>query len=99
MGRVAGRVAFITGAARGQGRAHARRLAEEGADIVAIDSLTDVKSASYPMATSEDLEETARLVRETGRDVLAAQVDVRDRDALKSIVRDALNASARSIST
>jgi NAD(P)-dependent dehydrogenase (short-subunit alcohol dehydrogenase family) len=58
MGRVEGKVAFVTGAARGQGRSHAIRLAEEGADIVAIDLCAQVDSVAYPMATPEDLEET-----------------------------------------
>ena len=64
MGRVQGKVAFITGAARGQGRSHAVRLAEEGADIIAVDLCEDVDTIGYPMATPEDLEETAQLRRE-----------------------------------
>jgi NAD(P)-dependent dehydrogenase (short-subunit alcohol dehydrogenase family) len=86
MGRADQRVVLVTGAARGQGRAHARRLAEEGADIVAIDALVEYATIGYSMATKEDLEETARLVRETGRDVLAERVDVRDRDGLRAAV-------------
>ena len=64
MGRVQGKVAFITGAARGQGRSHAVRLAEEGADIIAVDLCEDFATIGYPMATPEDLEETAALRRE-----------------------------------
>ena len=59
MGRVQGKVAFVTGAARGQGRSHAVRLAEEGADIIAVDLCEDIATIGYPMATPEDLEETA----------------------------------------
>ncbi|MET9090012.1 SDR family mycofactocin-dependent oxidoreductase, partial [Streptomyces sp. NPDC004237] len=60
MGRVEGKVAFITGAARGQGRSHAVRLAEEGADIIAVDICRDFETVRYPMATPEDLKETVR---------------------------------------
>jgi NAD(P)-dependent dehydrogenase (short-subunit alcohol dehydrogenase family) len=90
MGRTEGRVALITGAARGQGRAHAQRLAEEGADIVALDALVDYGTMAYAMSTEDDLEETARLVRETGRDVVTGQVDVRDRAGLQAAVNRAL---------
>ena len=78
MGRVQGKVAFVTGAARGQGRSHAVRLAEEGADIIAIDRCKDFETVGYPMATPEDLEETAKLVEKTGRGVVTAQADVRE---------------------
>ncbi len=67
MGRVQGKVAFVTGAARGQGRSHAVRLAEEGADIIAVDLCQDIATVGYPMATPEDLEETAQFVEKTGR--------------------------------
>src|SRR6266568_5176790 len=77
-GRVAGKVAFITGAARGQGRSHAIRLAEEGADIIAVDICRDYGSVPYPMATAEDLAETARAVEALDRRIVAAQADVRD---------------------
>jgi SDR family mycofactocin-dependent oxidoreductase len=85
MGRVEGKVAFITGAARGQGRAHAVRLAAEGADIIAVDICDRVKYtvADHP-ATEEDLAETAALVEKAGRRVVTRKVDVRDYDALKS---------------
>jgi (+)-trans-carveol dehydrogenase len=82
MGRVEGKVAFITGAARGQGRSHAVRLAEEGADIIAIDICGQIESVPFAMSTVEDLDETARLVEKVGRRVVAIECDVRDYDAL-----------------
>lgn len=81
-GRLAGKVAFVTGAARGQGRSHAVRLAEEGADVVAFDLCAQVDSVPYPMAVPEDLRETAGLVEQLGRRILAVQGDVRDPAAL-----------------
>jgi SDR family mycofactocin-dependent oxidoreductase len=84
VGRVAGKVAFITGAARGQGRSHALRLAEEGADIIAVDLCQDIETIGYTMARPEDLEETAKLVEKTGRGIVTAQADVRDAAALKT---------------
>lgn len=84
--RVAGKVAFVTGAGRGQGRSHAALLASEGADIIAIDICRDVESVHYPMATSEDLEETARQVRELGRRIVAVEADVRDYAAVEAAV-------------
>jgi (+)-trans-carveol dehydrogenase len=86
-GRVEGKVAFITGAGRGQGRSHAVRLAEEGADIIAIDICHDVKGA-LPMATAEDLAETAKMVEALDRRIVTHQADVRDLDALKAAVDD-----------
>jgi (+)-trans-carveol dehydrogenase len=85
-GRVAGKVALITGAARGQGRAHAVRLAQEGADIIALDLAAPVASMGYPMGTKEELAETAALIEATGRRVVARVADVRDRDALQEVV-------------
>ena len=85
-GRFEGRVALVTGAARGQGRNHAVRLAEEGADIIALDIASQVGSVAYPMATREDLAETARLVEATGRRVVAAEADVRDAVVLRDVV-------------
>jgi SDR family mycofactocin-dependent oxidoreductase len=82
MGRVEDKVAFITGAARGQGRSHAVHLAEEGADIIAVDICEDITSNEYPLARPEDLDETARLVEKTGRRIVPIQADVRDRQAL-----------------
>lgn len=84
MGRVAGKVAFITGAARGQGRSHAIRLAEEGADIIAVDFCTDFETIGYKMATLEDLEETKNYVEKTGQRCVTAQADVRDAAALQT---------------
>jgi SDR family mycofactocin-dependent oxidoreductase len=85
-GRVAGKVAFISGAARGQGRSHAVRLAQEGADIIAVDLCGPVENMAYPASTPEDLAETADLVKAQDRRIVAAQVDVRDYDALKAVV-------------
>jgi (+)-trans-carveol dehydrogenase len=82
-GKLEGKVAFITGAARGQGRSHAVRLAEEGADIIAVDLCDQVGSVPYPMATPEDLAETAKEVEALDRRIVATQADVRDFDALK----------------
>ncbi|WP_418059083.1 mycofactocin-coupled SDR family oxidoreductase [Pimelobacter simplex] len=83
MGRVDQKVALITGAGRGQGRAHAVRLAEEGASVIAFDICAPVASVSYDMATAADLEETCALVRAAGGQVYSAQVDVRDLDVLE----------------
>ena len=80
MGRVEGKVAFITGAARGQGRSHAIRLAEEGADIIAIDICEAVPENQYPPATEEDLAETVRQVEALDRRIVAEKADVRDFD-------------------
>ncbi|MFV1365087.1 mycofactocin-coupled SDR family oxidoreductase [Mycolicibacterium elephantis] len=86
-GRVEGKVAFITGAARGQGRSHAVRLAEEGADIIAVDVCKQISSNSdIPWATPDDLAETADLVKNLNRRIITAEVDVRDYDALKAVV-------------
>jgi len=81
-----GKVALITGAARGQGRSHAIRFAEEGADIIAVDLCSQIDSVAYPMATPEDLDETVNLVEKTGRRIVAEQADVRDFQRLKSVV-------------
>ncbi|MBD0322968.1 MAG: SDR family NAD(P)-dependent oxidoreductase, partial [Aldersonia sp.] len=86
MGRVEGKVAFITGAARGQGRSHAVRLAEEGADIIAVDRCQDFETIGYPMATPEDLEETVRLVEKLDRRIVAVQADVREAAQLRDAV-------------
>ncbi|MFY9919725.1 MAG: SDR family NAD(P)-dependent oxidoreductase, partial [Mycobacterium sp.] len=88
MGRVKGKVAFVTGAARGQGRSHAVRLAEEGADIIAVDRCADFATVGYPMATPEDLEETARFVEKTGQRVITAKVDVADAGGLRTVLDD-----------
>ncbi|WP_422749507.1 mycofactocin-coupled SDR family oxidoreductase [Mycobacterium sp. WMMD1722] len=95
-GPLEGRVAFITGAARGQGRAHAVRLAGEGADIIAIDICGPVSdTVTYPMPTSDDLAETVRLVEATGRKVLAREVDIRDLAALEQVVADGVEQFGR----
>jgi (+)-trans-carveol dehydrogenase len=83
-GRVEGKVAFVTGAARGQGRSHAVRLAQEGADIIAVDLAGQVASVPYPMATPEDLDQTVKEVEALDRRIVARQADVRDYAALKS---------------
>ena len=86
-GRVEGKVAFVTGAARGQGRSHAVRLAQEGADIIAVDVCKPiVENTSIPASTPEDLAETADLIKGLDRRVVTAEVDVRDYDALKAAV-------------
>jgi SDR family mycofactocin-dependent oxidoreductase len=87
-GRVAGKVAFITGAARGQGRAHAIRLAEEGADIIAVDICRDYGAVPYPLATEADLAETVGAVEALDRRIVAAVADVRDAAGLKAAVDD-----------
>lgn len=90
MGDLSGRVAFVTGAARGQGRAYAVRLAQEGADVVICDICAPVSdTVPYPGSTPEDLAETARLVRAEGRAVLSRVVDIRDDAALRELVADA----------
>ena len=81
-----GKVAFITGAARGQGRSHAVRFAEEGADIIAIDLCEQIDSVAYSMATPEDLNETINLVEKTGRRIVAERADVRDFKKLQAVV-------------
>ncbi len=88
MGRVEGKVAFITGAARGQGRSHAVRLAQEGADIIAIDVCKQVDTVPYPTATPDDLAETVRQVEALDRRIVAAEVDVRDLAGLTQAVED-----------
>jgi SDR family mycofactocin-dependent oxidoreductase len=87
-GRVAGKVAFITGAARGQGRSHAIRLAQEGADIIAVDLLEDVPGIPYAGATEDDLAETVKQVEALDRRIVATKADVRDFAALKAAVDD-----------
>ncbi|HZQ59616.1 MAG TPA: mycofactocin-coupled SDR family oxidoreductase [Acidimicrobiales bacterium] len=86
MGLVDGKVAFITGAARGQGRSHAIRLAEEGASIIATDACTDIEVVPYPLASDEELDETAELVRQAGGSVVTAKADVRRFAELKAAV-------------
>ncbi|PZF79522.1 mycofactocin-coupled SDR family oxidoreductase [Jiangella anatolica] len=88
MGRVSGKVAFITGAARGQGRSHAVRLAQEGADIIAVDICGQIDTVPFPMASPEDLEQTVKDVEALDRRILAVQADVRDYDAVSAAVAD-----------
>jgi SDR family mycofactocin-dependent oxidoreductase len=83
MGSLDGRVVFITGAARGQGRSHAVMCAEEGADIVGVDICENLDVVPYALGTAEDLEETGRLVEKTGRQMLTRKADVRDLAALQ----------------
>jgi len=83
MGKLEGKVAFITGAARGQGRSHAIRLAQEGADIIAVDICRQIDSVRYPMSTPDDLAETAKQVEALDRRIYTAQADVRDEAQLK----------------
>jgi NAD(P)-dependent dehydrogenase (short-subunit alcohol dehydrogenase family) len=85
-GRVAGKVAFVTGAARGQGRSHAIRLAEEGADIIAVDVLQDYETVSYGMGTQQDLADTVEAVATLGRKIIARKADVRDAAAIRQVV-------------
>jgi (+)-trans-carveol dehydrogenase/(-)-trans-carveol dehydrogenase len=87
-GRVQGKVAFITGAARGQGRSHAIRLAQEGADIIAVDILEDVPGIPYAGATEADLAETVKQVEALDRRIVASKADVRNYAALQAAVDD-----------
>jgi SDR family mycofactocin-dependent oxidoreductase len=85
-GRVAGKVALVTGAARGQGRSHALRLAEEGADIIAVDICEQIESNPYPLATEADLAETAEQVEKLDRRIVTVKADVRERSQLRDAV-------------
>jgi SDR family mycofactocin-dependent oxidoreductase len=89
-GRLQDKVAFITGAARGQGRAHAVRFAEEGADIIAVDICQQIDTVGYPMGCPEDLDETVNLVEKTGRRIVAEHADVRDVSRLESVLANAV---------
>lgn len=84
--RLEGKVAVVTGAARGQGRAHAVRFAAEGADIIALDICRPIDSNPYPLATPDDLDETERMVKELGRRIVARQADVRERRELREAI-------------
>jgi SDR family mycofactocin-dependent oxidoreductase len=95
-GTLEGRVAFVTGAARGQGRAHAVRLASEGADIIAIDICGPISdTVTYPAATSEELADTVRAIESTGRKVLAREVDIRNLAAQQQVVADGIEQFGR----
>lgn len=91
MGRVEGKVALVTGAARGQGRSHALRLAEEGADIIAVDLCEQIATVPYDMSTPDDLAQTVKLVEEQDRRIVAKQADVRDLEQLQSAVQEGLS--------
>ncbi|KHO21626.1 mycofactocin-coupled SDR family oxidoreductase [Mycolicibacterium setense] len=84
---LAGKVAFITGAARGQGRAEALRLAADGADIIAIDLCDQIESVPYPLATPDDLAATVKLVEDAGGRIVALRADVRDEEALRAALQ------------
>ena len=86
-GRLEGKVALISGAARGQGRSHAVRLAQEGADIIAFDICRQLDTVPYPMATPEDLAETVKLVEDLDRRIVAREADVRDSAAVQAARR------------
>ncbi len=95
MGRVDGKVAFITGAAGGMGRTHALRLADEGADVVALDIARQLDDIPYDMPRGDDLDETVRLVQERGRRALALRADIRDSAAMEAAVAEAVQAFGR----
>jgi SDR family mycofactocin-dependent oxidoreductase len=88
MGKLDGKVAFITGAARGQGRSHAVRLAQEGADIIAVDLCAQIDTVPYAMATPEDLEQTVKEVEALDRRIVASQADVRSLEQMQQAVRE-----------
>jgi SDR family mycofactocin-dependent oxidoreductase len=90
-----GRVAFITGIARGQGRSHAVRLAEAGADIIGVDICAPIEDVEYPLATRDDLDETVKLVKGLGRRIVADVGDVRDRDSLDAVYQRGLGEFGR----
>ena len=90
MGTLDGKVALVTGAARGQGRSHAVRLAEEGADVIAVDICRQIETVLYPMATPDDLAETVARVEALDRRIVASETDVRDHEALTAAVADGI---------
>lgn len=92
MGRVAGKVAFVTGVARGQGRSHCLTLAREGAKIIGLDVCRSAAEVAYPLATDDDLAETERLLGEMGAEALLRRADVRDPEAVQSVVDAGLEA-------
>ncbi|MGI5129809.1 mycofactocin-coupled SDR family oxidoreductase [Pseudonocardia sp. CA-107938] len=95
MNRVAGKVAFITGIARGQGRAHAVRLAEEGADIIGIDVCADLPYVDYPLATEDDLLETVQLVEALGRRIVVGKADVREPASMRAVLDEGVDRLGR----
>jgi SDR family mycofactocin-dependent oxidoreductase len=90
-----GKVVLITGAARGQGRSHAIRFAEEGCDVIALDLCAQIDSVAYPMSSREDLDETINLVEKTGQRIVAEQADVRDFERLKEVVNKGVSELGR----
>jgi len=90
MRRLEGKVALVTGAARGQGRSHALHLATEGADVIALDICSDIASAPYSLATERDLDETKTLIEKLGRQTVTAKVDVRDRTQIQTALQGAV---------
>lgn len=88
MGRLDGKVAFVTGAARGQGRSHALRMAQEGADIIAVDIESQIDTVPYAMSTAADMAETVKQIEALDRRIVASQADVRDFGALKAALDD-----------
>jgi len=95
VGRFDGTVAFVTGAARGQGRSHAVRFAKEGADVIAVDICKQIPSVDIPLATPSDLGETVRLVEALGRRIVWAEADVRDASALEKVVAEGVSTLGR----
>ena len=87
-GRVDGKVAFVSGAARGQGRSHAVRLAEEGASIIAFDLCRQIDTVAYPMSSPADLKEMTRLVEAVGGRILAREADARDVAAVAAVLEE-----------
>ena len=87
-GLLAGKVAFVTGIARGQGRSHAVRLAREGADIIGLDRCAPMDTMGYPLGTEEEMAETVALVEKLDRRIVAGKVDVRDRDGMRALLAD-----------
>jgi (+)-trans-carveol dehydrogenase len=94
-GRLEGKVALVSGAARGQGRSHAVRLAEEGADVIVFDLCATPATVPYPLASPADLKETVRLVEGLGRRIVAAEADVRDGAAVRALVTEGVSAFGR----
>jgi SDR family mycofactocin-dependent oxidoreductase len=93
--RLSGKAAFITGAARGQGRAHAVQMAAEGADIICIDICEQIESNNYPLSTIEDLETTSKLVENLGRRCIAVKADVRERGELRKALDEGISQLSR----
>lgn len=93
--RLDGKVALITGAARGQGRSHAVRLAQDGADVIAVDICRPIDSVAYPLATPDDLARTVSEIEAVGRRIAAVEADVRDAAALRAAVASGWRGLAR----